>query len=94
MNIEINWHVEPEALGIIETGYDTYIINSINTNDYTKEIWSVSYSYIWNCGDGCCFDIKHEIAYVDKLSEELKTDLLEKLPGYKFQGYNWSGVRN
>ena len=90
MNIEVEWNILPEEIGINETEYDTYIITSININDESKEIWSVSYSYIWNCGDGCCSDTEHDIAYVGQLSEEIKRRLLEKLPGYKLQGWSFS----
>ena len=88
MNFEVNWEIEPEELGIHDTDYDSYIVTDINTNDDTKEILSISYSYIWNCGDGCCSDTEHDIAYVGQLSEELKKRILEKWPDYKLQ--KWS----
>jgi hypothetical protein len=92
MNLEVNWDIQPCSIGCKD--YNTCILTTINTNDSTKEIWSVSYSYICNYGVGCFSSVKHEygIAYVSQLSEWLKNQLLERLPDHKFQGYNFSSV--
>jgi hypothetical protein len=89
MNIEVHWDIKPDEIGINETKYDTYIIISININEETKEIWSVTYSYIWNCGSGCCSGTECDIAYIGQLSEELKKRILEKMPTYNLQGWKW-----
>lgn len=86
MNIEVNWNVDPADVGEEDSGYDGYVITTINTNEPEKEIWSVSYSYIWNCGDGCCSNRENDVAYVGSLPEWIKKRILEKLPEYKFQG--------
>ena len=93
MNVEVEWPVNPLELGF-SNRFKDYTITHINTNDKTKEIWIVSYSCICNCGDGNSCNTLRDVAYVGQLSEEIKRRLLEKMPGYKLQGWNWnSGSR-
>ena len=83
MNIEVNWEVDPEDVGCGD--YEGYRVTSINVNDDTKEIWSINYSYIWDCGDGCCSNTETDIAYVGEIAQWLKDRILEKLPDHKLQ---------
>lgn len=85
MNIDVNWEIEPIDVGCNDE-YSCYVITTINTNEPEKEIWSVSYSYIWDCGDGCCSSTETDVAYIGQLSERIMERLLEKLPDHKFQG--------
>lgn len=87
MNIKVQLDVSPEDVGCRD--YSGYVITAINTNDDVKEIWSVSYDYTWDCGDGCCSDTEHDIAYVGQMAEWLKQWVLEKMPGYHLQGIRW-----
>lgn len=89
MTIKVQWDIDPCDVGCDEE-YSGYIVTSINTNDNTKEIWSITYTYNWGCGDGCCGDTRTDIAYVGQISEWLKQRLLEKLPDYKIQEYHWN----
>lgn len=82
MNVELD--ISPEDVGANDE-YSGYCIDEINVNEDTKEIWSVSYSYHWHCGDGCCSDTSHDTAYVGDLSDWLKEWILKQMPGYHFQ---------
>ena len=87
MNIDVKWEITSEDVGCRDC--NTCIVISININQETKEIWSVTYSCIWNCVDECCSDTKTDIAYVGQISEKLKRRILEKMPGYNLQGWKW-----
>ncbi len=83
MNIKVELDISPEDVGCDE--YSGYTITDINIDDDTKEIWSVNYDYIWVCGDGCCSETEHDIAYVGRLAKWLKKWILEKAPGCRLQ---------
>lgn len=80
MKVELD--ISPEDVGCSD--YSGYTITDINVNKDTKEIWSVSYSYSWDCGDGCCSDTSYSEAYAGDLSDWVKEWILKKLPGYHF----------
>ena len=83
MTIDIDWNIDPEDVGCSE--YSEYRLTAININEDKKEIWSVNYSYTWDCGDGCCSDTERAEAHVGELSKWLKKRILEKYPEYKFE---------
>lgn len=65
--------------------YDCYRITTINFHKETKTIWSLTYSYIWDCGDGCCSSTDTKTAYPGDINEWVKERVLLVMPfGYKF----------
>ena len=92
MNIKVDWDIDPEDVDCNDE-YSSYRITEININDDTKEIWSITYSYSWACGDGCCSSDETGTAYVGQLSEGIKKRLSEEFPDYKLQSFRW-GANN
>jgi hypothetical protein len=82
--MKVDLDISPEDVGC-DDEYSGYHITDINIHEDKKEIWSVSYSYSWHCGDGCCSDTNYSEAFLGDLSEWLKQWILQKLPGYHFQ---------
>lgn len=80
---EVNWEIDPEDVGCDE--YECYHIVSINFHAEEKVIWSVTYTYIWDCGDGCCSQTERDSAYVGGLSHWIKKRILKEMPGYSFE---------
>lgn len=81
--MDVSLDISPDDVGCSD--YSCYEITSINTHDIQKEIWSVDYSYTWDCGSGCCSDTRHGTACVGDLSDWVKRWILGKLTGYHFQ---------
>ena len=80
---KVNWDISPDDVGCNEYSY--YVVTEINFHLETKTIWSISYSYIWDCGDGCCSDTEHDMAYSGQIAKWLKDRILKEMPGYKFE---------
>jgi len=81
---EVSIEISPSDVGCDD--YSGYVVTHINYHEETKQIWSISYNYTWDCGDGCCCDTNSNKSYGGELAQWLKEYILnEYMIGYTFE---------
>jgi len=93
MNLKVNWEVSLADIGLYDKENRICTIISINANDSTKEVWSVTYKRgdtLCDCGCGAKYPGEEDIAYSGLLTEKIKKKILTRMPDYTIQKLKWS----